>query len=126
MKILNIVETAFRGTIEEQDDTVIWTVHAMKNSGQQATVLLRGNIVCHAVTGQDASGLQIRGTHQTNPVDLAGDLSKLMAAGVEVFVVAEDAADRGLAPAELVDGVQSVDRAGVAALCDAHEAVWHW
>jgi intracellular sulfur oxidation DsrE/DsrF family protein len=126
MKILHILETAYRGTIEEQDDTVIWTVHAMKNSGQAATVLLRGNIVCHAALGQDASGLHIRGTHQSNPVDLAGDLSKLMAAGVDVFVVAEDAADRGLDTAEMVQGVQPVGRAGVAALCDAHEAVWHW
>ena len=126
MKILHILETAFRGTIEEQDDTVVWTVHAMKKAGQSATVLLRGNIVCHAARGQDAGGLTFGGVTQTNPVDLSGDLTKLMAAGVDVYVVADDAAERGLEGSDLIDGVQAVGGGGVAALCDAHDAVWHW
>ena len=126
MKILHILETAFRGTIEEQDDTVVWTVHAMKKAGQAGAVLLRGNIVCHAARGQDASGLTFGGVTQTNPVDLSGDLAKLMAAGVDVYVVTDDAAERGLESGDLVDGVKPVGRAGVAALCDDHDAVWHW
>ncbi len=125
MKILHILETAFRGTIEEQDDTVVWTVHAMKKAGQAGTVVLQGNIVCHAARGQDASGLSIGGTTQSNPVDLAGDLHKLIAEGVSVKVVAEDVADRGLDGA-LMDGVEAIDRAALPALCDAHDLVWHW
>lgn len=122
MRILHILETAFRGTVEEQDDTVVWTVHAMKNAGQPGTVLLRGNIVGHAARSQSVAPL----FGQSNPVDLAGDLEKLAAAGVPVFVVREDAADRGLAEADLIDAVEWIDRSRVAALCDDHEAVWHW
>jgi len=126
MKILHILETAFRGTIEEQDDTVVWTVHAMKNSGQEGALLLQGNIVCHAARGQDASGLVFGEHNQSNPVDLAGDLAKVMAAGVPVYLVTEDASERGLEAADLIEGIEPISRAGIAGLCDAHDMVWHW
>ncbi len=126
MKILHILETAFRGTIEEQDDTVVWTLHAMKNSGQAGSVVLQGNIVCHASKSQDASGLTLGEHPQTNPVDLAGDLTKLMAAGVPIYLVSEDASARGLGSSDIIDGVQHISRRGLAALCDDHDQVWHW
>lgn len=126
MTILNIVETAFRGTIEEQDDTVVWTIHAMRKAGQDLTVVLRGNAVCHATRGQDASGLAFGGKEQTNPVDLAGDLEKLMAAGVPVYVVQDDVAARGLDPSDLIAGVIPLGQGELVGLFEAHETVWHW
>ena len=126
MTILSIIETAFRGTIEEQDDTVVWTVHAMRKAGQDINVLLRGNAVCHATRGQDASGLQFGAMGQTNPVDLPGDLQKLMAAGVQVYIVSEDLADRGLGAGDVIDGMSAVSRREIAGLCDQHDLVWHW
>ena len=126
MSIISIVETAFRGTIEEQDDTVIWTVHAMRKAGQDIDVILRGNAVCHAAKGQDASGLTFGDWGQTNPVDLAGDLEKLMAAGVKVYVVTDDLTARGLAVSDLVDGLTPIANAEIARLCEQHETVWHW
>ena len=126
MKALSIIETGYRGTLEEQDDTIVWITHAMKGAGGDLDVLLRGNAVNYAVTGQDASGLAFGAEQQTQPPDLAGDVAKLTEKGVKVFVIAEDLTDRGIASDELIGGLETVDRGRVAALLDGYDQVWHW
>jgi len=126
MKALNIVEAAYRGTLEEQDDTIVWITHAMKGAGADLAVLLRGNAVNYAITGQDASGLVIGGVPQTQPPDLAGDLAALLPKGVDVYVVEEDLADRGIEPGDVIDGLKTVSRGGLARLIGDFDQVWHW
>ncbi len=126
MKVLQVIEAAYRATLEEQDDTIVWLTHAMKGAGADLDVLLCGNAVNYAVKGQDASGLSFGDWQQTQPPDIAGDIAGLVGKGIEMFVVEEDAAARGLGNAELVDGVNRLARGGIPALLDKYDQIWHW
>jgi sulfur relay (sulfurtransferase) DsrF/TusC family protein len=126
MKVLNIVETAYRATLEEQDDTIIWINHAMKGAGADLAVLLQHNAVYYAVKGQDASGLQFGARAQSQPPRLAEDVVKLIGKGVTVYIVEDDVAERGLEQGELIDGVSAVSRAALPRLLSDYDQIWHW
>ena len=126
MKVLNIVEAAYRGTLEEQDDTIIWICHAMKGANADIDVLLRGNAVNYAVKAQDASGLAFGGAEQTQPPQLANDLSKLKGKGVKIYVVEDALRERGIEANELIDGMDFVPRRKLANLFAEYDQIWHW
>lgn len=126
MKVLNIVETAYRATLEEQDDPVIWITHALKGAGAELDVLLRGNAVNYAAKGQDASGLAFGARAQKQSAHLADDVAGLAGKGVAVYVVREDLADRGLRQGDVIDGLKSVSRDEIPGLLGGYDQVWHW
>lgn len=125
-KILQVIESAYRCTVEEQDDPVVWISHAMKGAGADLAVLLRGNAVNYAVKGQDATGLSFGGKAQTHPPKIDQDVAKLIGKGVDVFVVEDDASARGLERTDLVEGIKPVSRSGLAKLFSGYDQVWHW
>ena len=125
-KILSIVERAYHGTIEEQDDTILWMSHMIKNAGADISILLRGNAVNYAVLGQDATGLQFGEVKMEVAPTLDKDVQNLIGAGVPVHVVREDLEDRGISQGEIVQGLQLVSRSDVAGLYDSHDSIWHW
>ena len=125
-KILQIVDTAYRCTIEEQDDPVVWISAVMKGAGSDLALLLAGNAVNYAVKGQDASGLSFGAKKQANPPAVDKDLLAVIGKGVDVFFVQDDAAERGLEASELIAGVKPVSRAGLAKLFAGYDQVWHW
>ena len=43
MKILQVVEQAFRTLAEEQDDTILWLTQSMRGAGADLEVLIAGN-----------------------------------------------------------------------------------
>jgi len=112
-KILNIVETAYRGTLEEQDDTVLWLTHMLKNAGADISVLLRANAVNYAVKGQDASGLRFGALKMTHPPEIDKDVAKMIEKGVSIYLVEEDARERGLTDDDLLDGLRKIKRQGI-------------
>jgi hypothetical protein len=126
MKVLQVIDCAYRATLEEQDDTIVWITHAMKGAGAHLTVLLGGNATNYVVRGQDASGLSFGDWRQTEPPRIENDIAGLVEKGVKVYVVEEDLAERGLGNEPRIDGIALITRGGVPSLMDAHDQVWHW
>jgi hypothetical protein len=125
-KVLNIIETPYRATVEEQDDTVLWLTNMLKRSGLDLAVLLRASAVNYCVRGQDATGLRIGGVELHHPSQLDHDIEALLELGVPVHFVREDAEERGIPETKLVDGAKPVGRREVPAMLEQYDQVWHW
>src|SRR5580704_2239353 len=106
-KTLNIVESAYRAVMEEQDDTILWLLAAMQGAGADHAVVLRGNAVNYAVAGQKAPGLTIGGWQQTQAPRMDNDVLDLITnRNIPVYVIEEDLAARGIERSELVPRIQ--------------------
>ena len=124
--ILNIVERAYEGTLEEQDDQALWLVHALKNAGMEQTVLLRGPGTAYAVNGQGVGTLTVAGKRAGNPGKMHEDLQRLSEKGVEILVVNEDATERGIEASDLIPEARMVARAEVPQLMVDAERIFAW
>nr|BFD32047.1 hypothetical protein GTC16762_16650 [Pigmentibacter ruber] len=125
-KILQIIESAYRGTIEEQDDTVIWISHFLKDAGSSIDLLLKGNAISYLLTKQDSSGLVFGFKVQTQPAKIYEDLIKIMEKGVLIFYVYEDAIERGFETEEMIYGPQGITRADFPILFEKYDHILHW
>jgi sulfur relay (sulfurtransferase) DsrF/TusC family protein len=126
-KTLNIVESAYRAVIEEQDDTILWLLAAMRGAGAEHTVVLRGNAVNYAVAGQGAPGLTIGGWTQTQAPRMDNDLIDLIKKHkIPVFVIEEDLAARGIERGELIPGVELLSSKMLPRHMAEYELVSHW
>ena len=126
-KTLNIVESAYRAVMEEQDDTILWLLAAMAGAGADHTVVLRGNAVNYAVAGQGGPGLTVGEWKQTQAPKMDRDVLDLIEKRkIPVYVIAEDLADRGIEQGDLVPGVEMLSRTALAGLFEDYAVVNHW
>lgn len=126
-RTLNIIESAYRAVMEEQDDTILWLLAAMQGAGADHTVVLRGNAVNYAVAGQGAPRLTIGGWKQTQAPCMDKDVIDLIAKRkIPVFVIEEDLAARGIERSELVPEVELLSSKMLPKHMSEHEIVTHW
>jgi hypothetical protein len=126
-KSLNIVESAYRAVMEEQDDTILWLLAAMQGAGGEHTVVLRGNAVNYAIVGQGAPGLTVGEWKQTQAPRMDRDVADLIEnRKIPVYVVEEDLAERGIASDELVSGIKLISNKAMPGLFAEYEVISHW
>ena len=126
-KTLNIVESAYRAVMEEQDDTILWLLAAMAGAGADHAVVLRGNAVNYAIAGQGGPGLTVGEWKQTQAPKMDRDVLDLIEKRkIPVYVIAEDLADRGIEQDELVPGVEMLSRTALTGLFADYALVNNW
>ena len=126
-KTLNIVESAYRAVMEEQDDTILWLLAAMQGAGAAHTVVLRGNAVNYAIAGQGVPGLTVGEWKQTQAPKMDRDVIDLIEnRKIPVYIIEEDLAERGIGKNELVPGVRLLSRKALPALFADYDIVSHW
>ena len=126
MRVLSIVESAYRASAEEQDDTILWLTAMCQGAGLDVTVVLCGDAVNYGVTGHQPAAVEIGGRRVAVPPAPDEDLAGLAEAGVELLYVDEDRAELGIDAGRLLDRMSPVKRSELPALCGGFDQVWHW
>ena len=125
-KILSVVDTAYRATLEEQDDTSLWFNHACRNAGANITLLLTGNAVNYAVKTQNPRSLNFGSGAIPHPNKFHEDLISFRESGGNVLYLSDDVEERGISSDELIQGLEPVKRSQLASLVDGFDLIWHW
>lgn len=125
-RILNIVGTGYRATLEEQDDTVLWLTQAQKGAGADNAVLLRGTAANYVVRGHECAPLAFGDKKLAHPPLLDRDIAKIVASGMAVYVLDDDLDALGVGNEPRVDGVRTVKLADLPKLFEQYDQVWQW
>lgn len=126
MKVLQVVEQAFRTLTEEQDDTILWLTRSMRSAGAELSVLLAGHAASYALLTQRQPALQLGDWQQREPAEPARDIAGLLEQDVAVFVLREDLAERGLAELPVQTGVRVIGRKQLPQLYEQADQIWQW
>ena len=127
MKILNIVESAYRATIDEQRDTVLFFVDAMrKQAGADCTVLLRSHAVNYLNKRQRVESLRFGNVPVANPPRICEDMAAMIEHGMTIYYVDEDAGECGIDRSDMIPGAKPVARNALARLVAQYDRVFHW
>jgi len=125
-KALNVVDTAYRATLEEQDDTSLWFIHAVRKHGAESDILLTGNAVNYLVKDQNPKPLNFGSGSIPFPNKFHEDLQNLVKEGAKLFYMQDDVQDRGINQDTLINEAEGINRSQLAKFIDGYENIWHW
>lgn len=126
MKILQIVEQAFRTLVEEQDDTILWLTQSMAGAGANLEVLLSGNAVYYAIMKNRQPAIKIGDWVQQEPADIPSDIDRMLAQNIPVYVLNSELEERGLNASMLRPSIKSIDQAQLVDIYHQVDQVWQW
>jgi sulfur relay (sulfurtransferase) DsrF/TusC family protein len=126
MKVLNIIETGYRATVEEQDDPVVWIVHAMLNCGADMSIFLRGNAVNYLVAAQHSPPVVVGARRQKQAPQLCQSIEALIARKIAVYADVDDIRERGIREDEMIAGATVVRASDLPQLMEKYDRIWHW
>ena len=125
-KILSVIDSAYRASLEEQDDAGLWFTAAVAKAGADLTILLTGNAVNYATTGHSGDALALGGSKIAHPMNPNVDIKRAADLGCTTFFVKDDAVERGIEPSCLMDGVEGISRDALADFVEKFDDIWHW
>jgi len=125
-KILSIIDTAYRATLEEQDDTSLWFNHACKKAGAEIDILLTGNAVNYLVKAQNPQSLHFGTGAISHPNRFHEDLQSFSKTGGKVFFIKDDLQERGITMDDCITEAEAINRIELAKIVDSYEQIWHW
>lgn len=126
MKLLNIVSSGYRATIEEQDDTVVWISHCLRNAGGEVDLLLQGAAANYPVREQAVTPIKLGARAQSQGPDVHAQVREFLGKGGAVYVVREDAEERGIEARRMLQDVELLARDALPDLLSRYDRVWHW
>lgn len=126
MKVLQVVEQAFRTLVEEQDDTILWLTQSMHGAGADLRVLLAGHCAYYAVQKRRQPGLSLGSWQQSEPADLIRDLDSMLQKGIPLYVIKEELEERGLTGLPVHPGISVIPRSDLIDLYEQVDQIWQW
>ena len=126
MKILSIVSTAFRATLEENDDAALWLSLAVAKEGAELSLLFRGNAVIYTMQRRNPTVVEVPELALKTTWLPQTQIQTALGLGVACYSVREDMLARGIDPNSVSAGIVCIDEADVADLLQEHDSLWHW
>lgn len=109
---------------QEQDDTVLWLIHALKNAGIEISILLRSNAVNYTFHSKvELPSLSELGIQ--HPPKFAADLEKMASKGIAIYAMQRDLAERGIGREQVLELVRPVNASELAKLISENDFIFH-